>query len=79
MEDELVVEKCRHDMEMEKKRFCLEESVKFADISREEKRLELELCREKRLEEENKQRVEMFDTVKQMMDCMKSMMDKNLK
>jgi hypothetical protein len=70
------MEKCRHDMKMEEKRFKLEESVKLAEIDREEKRLELEAIREKRLDAENKQRMEMFDILKQSLQFMKSMAEK---
>lgn len=47
-------------MEMESKRFRLEESIKLAEIEREDKRIELEMLREKRLLDEGKQRNEMF-------------------
>lgn len=63
-------------MKMEEKRFKLEESVKLAEIDREEKRLELEAIREKRLDAENKQRMEMFDILKQSLQFMKSMAEK---
>lgn len=70
------MDKCKHDMDMENKRFRLEESVKLAEIDHEEKRLDLELRREKRLEDENKQRSELFQSLKETLDFMKTVLEK---
>lgn len=74
MEEELLAEKCRHDMDLEVKRFKLEEVVKMAAIEQEEKKLELELIREKRLAEENRQRADVFDALKQSLEMMQQVL-----
>jgi vacuolar-type H+-ATPase catalytic subunit A/Vma1 len=75
-EEELIVEKLRHDMELEEKRFKLEERVQLAGIEHESRRLEIELLREQRLAEENKQRQDLYDTLRKSMDMMQRMMEK---
>lgn len=75
MEEQLVLDKCKHDMDMEQKRFRLEESVKLAEIEHEDKRLAIELLRETRLAEENKQRSDMFETLKDTLACWKTIVE----
>jgi len=72
----LIAKKFQHEIDLEERRFTLEETVKLANIRHEEERIKLETMRESRLSEEANQRKELFEMVKKSMEMMQKCMEK---
>jgi len=76
MEEDLIVKKNNHDIAMDTKRMKLEEQKHIDEVALEHKRLELEILREKRLEEESKRRDEFMLTMCSMFKQFQSIIEK---